>query len=437
MSKRVLIITYYWPPSGGSGVQRWLKFVKYFRDFGIEPVVYTPQNPEFMAFDESLIKDIPENVQVIKSPIREPYNLYKIFTGKKGESIKPGFISKKESHGSLKENMSLFIRSNFFIPDPKFLWISPSVKFLNKFLKTNKIDLIISTGPPHSMHLIARKVSKYSGIPWIADFRDPWTGMYNFKYLKYTSIVTKIHKALEKKVVSDSDATVVVTRQMSKEFFELGPKRLEVISNGYDENDFSFVDCPRDDKFTLTYTGLFYNDRNPAILWRVLRELKEEFPNFGKDLVIKLIGNIDPSIVEEINNSDLASNLFIHGYMQHDEIIRHQKSAQILLLSSGREPESKAILTGKFFEYLAARRPILSFGYKDGDLAEAIVATESGVSFEYDQKDELKNWLVNKYNEYKTTGVNDTSGRIDIFSRRYLCGLYANLINSILSNKTK
>ena len=195
--KKALVITYYWPPAGGSGVQRWLKFVKYFRKYGIEPVVYTPENPEIMAEDSALLDEIPSGVTVIKRGIVEPYNLYKIISGKRGEKIKPGFITErgKSNKKSLPEKLSLFIRSNVFIPDPKALWIFPSVRFLKRYLKERPVDVIISTGPPHSMHLIARKVAGSLNIPWIADFRDPWTGMYTFKYMNNTSLTRMIHRS--------------------------------------------------------------------------------------------------------------------------------------------------------------------------------------------------------------------------------------------------
>lgn len=418
--KRVLIISYYWPPSGGSGVQRWLKFVKYFGDFNIQPIVFTPSNPEMMARDESLMSEIPAGTEVIHKSIWEPYSLYKIFTGKKGESVKPGFIG-NEGNTSLKERLSLFLRSNIFIPDPKCFWISPSKKYLINYLKDNPVDLIISTGPPHSMHLIAKGVAKQSGIKWIADFRDPWTGMYNFKYLKYTRLVRWIHKRMERSVVSSADMVIVVTNQMAREFAELSPKRLEVVTNGFDEADFGKERGSLDKEFSLTYTGLFFKDRNPSLLWQVLRELSIELDGFGTRLKINLIGNTDPFIVDDIKSNGLERNLYLQGYVPHNEIIEWQRSARVLLLSSGMEPESKAILTGKFFEYIAARRPVLAFGYKDGDIADAVSITKSGEVFEYDEKERLKSWIEERYRLYLSGKDDYTSGDIEIFSRRGLC----------------
>ncbi len=431
MSKKALIISYYWPPSGGSGVQRWLKFVKYLRDFGVEPIVYTPENPELMAVDRELESEVPQGVTVLKHRITEPYSLYKFFTGKK--EIKPGFINNKgkKKGGSFKEGLSLFLRSNIFIPDPKALWIRPSVKILNKYLSDNPVDVIISTGPPHSMHLIAKKVSAKTGIPWIADFRDPWTGMYNFKHLKYTKLVEWVHKRLEKSVIRLADAIVVVTNGMREEFMELGAKNISVITNGFDESDFPPIEGSLDKDFTITYTGLFFKDRNPEALWKVLGEMARDNSDFGNDLKIRLIGNTDASIKEEVIGAGLEKNMDCSDYVPHKDVIKMQQSAHILMLSSGMEPESKAILTGKFFEYLAARRPVLAFGHKESDIADALSETNAGILFEYSQEKELREWIEERYRQFKGAGIPATGGEIARFSRRSLTGEMVKIINSI------
>jgi hypothetical protein len=216
--KKVLIITYYWPPSGGAGVQRWLKFVKYLREFGWEPIVYTPENPEAPATDTSLLKDIPANITVIKQPIWEPYNLYKGFIGqKKEEKINAGFLSEKKKPG-LAEKIAVWIRGNWFIPDARRFWIKPSVKFLSEHLRGNPVDVIVSTGPPHSMHLIALKLKKKLNIPWLADFRDPWTTIDFYDKLMLTKSSDKKHKGLELEVLKNADKVVTVSWNWSKDF---------------------------------------------------------------------------------------------------------------------------------------------------------------------------------------------------------------------------
>lgn len=359
--KKILIISYYWPPAGGSGVQRWLKFVKYFRKYGYEPIVYTPENPEYMAQDPGLLSEIPSGTTIIRKKILEPYNLYKILTGKRGESIKPGFIAQeaKGGKGKFSEKLSLFIRSNVFIPDPKCFWIRPSIRFLNRYLAENPVDAIISTGPPHSMHMIAKAVAKRRNIRWIADFRDPWTKMYTFKYMNNTFLTTLLHKRMERNVVRSADAVVVVTNLMRDEFLELGPRRIEVITNGYDASDFEHLREEVEEKFTITYTGLFVKDRNPSVLWKVLGEMVRDIPGFREDLAIRIIGHTDSSVWQEISSNTLDNSLINMDYMPHNEVVKWQQRARVLLLAGGQEPEAKGILTGKFFEYLADRKSVV------------------------------------------------------------------------------
>ncbi|MBQ3521911.1 MAG: glycosyl transferase family 1, partial [Bacteroidales bacterium] len=202
--KKVLIITYYWPPSGGSGVQRWLKFAKYLPQYGWEPVVYTPENPEANSIDEALLKDVGPQTTVIKRKIVEPYGFYKALSGKKGSQIKANLVSSSNNKKSFVQRLSLFIRGNLFIPDPRILWVAPSVRFLKKYLKENPVDAIVSTGPPHSMHLIAKKLSKSTDIPWLADFRDPWTGIFYFKHLGLSKFAYRRHRKLEQSVLNNA-----------------------------------------------------------------------------------------------------------------------------------------------------------------------------------------------------------------------------------------
>ncbi len=441
--KKVLIITYYWPPAGGSGVQRWLKFVKYLREFGWEPVVYTQLNPEFMAMDEELLGEIPAGTTIIKRKIVEPYSLYKLITGKKGQGIKPGFIGQQasgkgkdvKSDGQWAEKISLYIRSNFFIQDPKCFWIAPSVRFLEKYLKENPVDAIVSTGPPHSMHMIAMKVAGSTGIPWLADFRDPWTRMYNFKYMNNTRLTESIHKKMEKNVVQRADAVVVVTNVMKDEYIGLNPKRIEVITNGFDHSDFSGEHESPEEKFTITYTGLFVKDRNPKELWRLLGEKVKSDPVFAEDLRIRIIGQTDESVWADIKNSGLNGNLIKMDYMPHSQVVRWQQSARVLLLAGGQEPEAKGILTGKFFEYLAARRPIIGFGPKGGDMDIALGESEAGAMFDYSDYKGAKEWIDVQYEFFRRGEVPVMSGKIDRYSRRGLCEKIAELLDELIKNK--
>ena len=229
--KKVLIISYYWPPSGGAGVQRWLKFVKYLPQFGIQPHVYTPSNPEAPAQDESLQKDIPSEAVIVQQPIFEPYSFYKKFTGKKG-NINAGFLSEdKDSRQKFTEKMSIWVRGNLFIPDARVMWVKPSIKFLTKYIKENEIEVVISSGPPHSMHLIAMELKRKLNIKWIADFRDPWTNIDFYKDLMLTNWADKKHHRLEKEVLQKADEIITIGKTIASELEIIRGKKVHVITN--------------------------------------------------------------------------------------------------------------------------------------------------------------------------------------------------------------
>ncbi len=447
--KKVLIITYYWPPLGGSGVQRWLKFVKYLREFGWEPVVYTPLDAQRMATDYSLEKEIPQGVEVLQTKIVEPYSLYKLFTGKKEGDIKPGFIGSNKggkgasssapgtgaagSSAHFKERLSLFIRSNFFIPDPKTLWINPSARYLKKYLAQHPVDVIVSTGPPHSMHLIARKVSKATGTPWVADFRDPWTKMFTFKYMGYSKFVERIHKKLEKKVLQQANAVVTVTNTIAAEFEQIINRQVHVITNGFDPADFSSDQVEPEDGFTITYTGLFVKTQNPVILWKILGERCSNDSQFANDLKIRLIGDTDSSILASIHQNGLDNNLISMEYTPHNLIVEWQRKARVLLLAGGTEPESKGILTGKFFEYMAAQRPILGFGPKGGDMDIALEESGCGTMFDYQDSNGVSAFLEEQYKLFQAGQIPIVKGNIDAYSRVELTRQMATVLNTLIA----
>ncbi len=433
--KKVLVITYYWPPSGGSGVQRWLKFAKYLPQYGWQPVIYTPSNPENPAIDISLEKEVPAEAVVIRRPISEPYRIYKKFFSRSGAQKGGSAVVNPINQSGKKsfiQRASLWVRANLFVPDPRASWVRPSVSYLTKYLEENPVDAIVSTGPPHSMHLIARELHRCTGVRWVADFRDPWTEIFYFKHLPMTIWAKRRHKSLERSVVREADAVVSVTKQMTADFPKLlapaiaeGEKKLHTICNGYDEADFetSGHTVP-EEKFTLTHTGLFSADGNPVNLWETLAQMCAEDPAFRTHLRLRLIGKVDAEVLEAIEANGLTPNLENMGYRPHSEIPSYQQSGWALLLPLRNEPESKAILTGKFFEYLAAGRPIVAFGPKDGEMARVLEETHSGEIFEWDEKVHLRDHLNMLYKCY-LTGIWATDAdrsSITRYSRRSLTG---------------
>ncbi len=428
--KKALIITYYWPPSGGSGVQRWLKFSKYLRNFNWEPVIYTPENPEIPVEDSSLLKDIPEGITVLKKKIWEPYSFYKRFLGQKGENrIQTGFLTEKRKPKQ-KEKISVWIRGNLFIPDARKFWIRPSVKYLTTYLKSNPVDIIISTGPPHSMHLIARKLKKKLNIPWLADFRDPWTNIDFYKDLKLTCWADKKHKKQEQLIIKEADSLIVVGNTLKKEYQNMGANNVSVITNGYDQDDYIDDDICLDKKFSIMHAGTITFSRNPTEFWPVLFELVNEHPDFAEDLEIKLIGKIDLSVNENITRLGLEKFVVKTNYLSHKEVIREQKKSHVLFLPINNTFNAKGIITGKLFEYLAAGRPILGIGPADGDAAEIINDTKAGLISGFGDNNKLKNNILALYQNYKKGKLQIRSGDFSKYSRKNLTENLVELLNA-------
>ena len=426
--KRVLIITYYWPPSGGSGVQRWLKMSKYLPENGWQPVIYTAENAEYPVEDPSLEKDVCPEAEVIRRPILEPYSFYKQFLGiKKEQKVKAGFIDETGKQKGWKGNLSSWIRGNFFIPDARCWWIKPSVRFLKAYLKEHPVDAIVSTGPPHSMHLIALKLKEATGLPWIADFRDPWTEIDYYGDLHLNKHSDRKHHRLEHEVLTKADKVVVVGWDMAKGMDRLGAKEVSVIPNGYDwEIQANNNPATLSSDFTLTHIGIISPNRNEHQLWQALGELKSTDAHFASKLRIRLIGQVDQSVVHSLEACDLKDNTEIIPYIPHDQIQEQQTTSQVLLLLINNTPNAKGILTGKLFEYIAAGRPILCIGPEDGDAARIINETHSGTTVGFTNKEKMKQVIMDYYGHYSTAGLpNNTNTSVEKYSRKALTDEFA------------
>ncbi|MBN1789799.1 MAG: glycosyltransferase family 4 protein [Bacteroidales bacterium] len=428
---RVLIITYYWPPSGGSAVLRWLKFAKYLRDFGWEPVIYTPANPEPQEIDTSLLKDIPENMEVIKSPIWEPYNIYKRLTGKKKED-RLGVALMSDKKQGFVSRLLLWIRSNLFIPDPRRFWVRPSVRLLSRYLHLRPVDVIVTTGPPHSMHLIGLGLKRRLGIKWVADFRDPWTNIDFYRDLALTRWADCCHKRLERKVLHGADRVITVSPGMTREFASMGISRIATITNGFDVVPASLTK-PLPEKFTLLHLGSIPKSRNPENLWQVLADLVGKNPGFAGKLQIKLIGKTDRIVQESIGRYDLQDFVLCEDFIPHEKTFQELTEAAVLLLFINNTPNAGGILTNKFFEYLSARRPILAIGPVGGDASVILGETTAGKIFEYTDTIGLKNHLLDLFGLYSQKNLIADSGDIERFSRKSLTGELGALLTKLIS----
>ncbi len=430
--RKILIITYYWPPSGGSAVLRWLKFTKYFRDFGWEPVIYTPRNPEPQETDESLMKDVPGNLEIIKTRICEPYGIYKWLTGRKqDERLGVALISETKKQGFFSR-ISLWIRSNLFIPDPRVFWVKPSIRFISRYLQLNPVEVILSTGPPHSMHLIARSLKRKLGTRWVADFRDPWTNIDFFRDLPLTPLALRCHRKLEQNVLREADHVITVSPGMTQEFRSMGIEHVSTITNGFDEEPVNQAQVPGD-RFTLVHLGSMPRSRNPQSLWQALSELAKENERFASQLEIRLVGKTDHSVMDSLSRYRLQEYVIRQEYVPHDQTFSLLLQASALLLCINNTPNAKGILTNKLFEYLSTHRPILAIGPADGDVAAILAESEAGRIFEYQDVRGLKDHLLTLFELYSHNSL--TSGKKDItrYSRKNLTRELAELLNRLTS----
>lgn len=424
-SKKLLIITYYWPPAGGPGVQRWLKFVKYLPDFNIQPIVYIPENPTYPIIDEGLVQEVSDKAIILKNKIKEPYGFASIFSKNKTKKISSGIIPNQKKQTFIEKTL-LWIRGNLFIPDARVLWVSPSVRYLKQYIQENKIDTIVTSGPPHSLHLIGLQLKKDLGITWLADFRDPWTTIGYHKALKLSAYARRQHKSLESKVLNTAD-TIIVTSNTTKAAFEaLTSKPIEVITNGYDIEKVSKE--PLDNKFTLAHIGSFLSDRNPRILWEALQELIAENKDFKTDFELKLLGATSQEVLDTIAEFKLTDYVRNLGYVSHEEAVIHQRKSQVLLLIEIDSEDTKSIIPGKVFEYMVSERPIIALGPKGSDFADIITKTNTGLFFTYHEKASLKALLLKYYREYQSQSLTVHAVGLQQYSRKSLTEKLSNLI---------
>ncbi len=409
-------------------MQRWLKFVKYLPDYGIEPVVYIPENPTYPLLDNGLLADVSENTTIIKQRITEPYAWASVFSRGNTKKISSGIIPDKRKQSVLQKLM-LWVRGNLFIPDARVLWVKPSIKYLTKYIQENSVDVVITTGPPHSLHLIGKGLKEKLGIKWLADFRDPWTTIGYHKDLKLSASAEAKHKSLENKVLNIADAILVTSPTTKKEFELLTNKPISVITNGYDVEKIGKQ--PLDEKFTIAHIGSFLSERNPRILWKALAELIKENKEFKAAFRLKLIGAVSQEVLNAINEFRLGNYVDNLGYVSHSEALMHQRKSQVLLLVEINSEDTKCIIPGKLFEYMVSERPILAVGPDEADFAVIIRSTNTGVFITYDEKEKLKKAILNYFNEYRQGNLKSNAIGLQQYSRKNLTGQLAELLRQM------
>ncbi len=424
MRKKVLIISYYWPPAGGPGVQRWLKFVKYFPENNIEPVLFIPKNVNYPILDYSLSQEVNKNIKIIRHPIFEFSSLFR--NNKRLNLLRSGNISTGKKQ-SLFERILFFLRGNLVFPDMKLFWRKTSVNFLEKYLLKNQIQTIVTTGPPHSVHLIGLDLKEKLNIKWIADFRDPWVNLNylnNFQLLPWSK---KIHKKLRDSVLINADA-VVVTSEKLKILFDSITKNCYKITNGY---DYEYKDVELDNKFSISHIGSVYPERDPQQLWIVLEKLCIDIKGFKDDLILNFVGNVNIDFKKDLKSKSFSESVKYHGYVEYDKTIDFACKSQLLLMIEANDEGSSYAIPGKFFDYLNSHRPILAIGPKGSEIDKILKDSNTGLFYDHNEFESLYNYILDRYNKFKKQSNYILSNKIDKYSRKLLAKKYTDIINNI------
>ena len=429
MKKKILIISYYWPPAGGPGVQRWLKFAKYLPEFNISPVLFVPENANYPINDNSLKSEVSKDLEIIKLPIFELSNFFPSL--KSLNSIRSGNISKNKNQ-SILQKVVFFIRGNFFIPDMKIFWKRNSVNFLKNYLSENNIETIITTGPPHSIHLIGLELKRKLNINWISDFRDPWVNLNYLNRFHLLPFVKKYHKKLRDRVINNSDAVIVTSKRLKDLYSEINSSIFQV-TNGYDYNK---PVIKLDKKFSISHVGSLYNERNPKFLWDIIDKLSENLQGFKEDLQINLIGNNNKKIKQELSKREFNNCIVYHDYVEHKKAIEFMCSSQVLLMLEVDDNESSFAIPGKLFDYLNSNRPIISIGPEQSEVREILSNTDSGKFFEYKDYNSLKLYIEKLYENYvNNLSSSNNNYNIDNYNRKNLTSKLVEVINKIVLKK--
>jgi glycosyltransferase involved in cell wall biosynthesis len=427
--KRVLIISYYWPPAGGISIIRPVKLAKYLRNSGWEPVICTAKDPHYPFEDDKAVLDVPKDVEIIKVPIVEPYEIYKKLTGQKQKSALVDVIQNTPKR-SFFHKLSVWVRGNFFVPDARCLWINPVVKELTAYLKKHPVDAIITTGPPHSVNRIGYLLKKKLNLPWLADFQDPWTQVDYYQHFKISSWAHKRHRKMENQVFSHADLITTVSDSWKMDLQSIGAKDVEVVSLGFDPEDFN-VETKLDEQFTLTHLGLLGQDRNPSTLIKVIKSICEENEDFASKFKLQLVGKVNEDLQKEIADLNLSEQVIYKGQVNRDEALQIMQSSQLLLLLLNKAANVSGRIPGKVFEYLGAHRPILSLGPKGTDIETMLRESSAGENIEYEAETALRSYILSTFDKYKTVGLDKMERSFEMYSHGVIASKFTHLLEQI------
>ena len=428
--KNILIITYYWPPSGGSGVQRWLKFVKYLPQHGYTPYVFTPADPDFPLRDPSLLNDVPPEAEVIHFPIWEPYRLLdgiKRLVGKGGKG--GGALPGQEASG-----LMAWLRGNLFIPDPRVFWVRPSVAFLKDFIRDRHIRTIITTGPPHSMHLIGLRLKAiHPDIKWIADLRDPWTTWGALEKFRLTGIARAHHRKLENRVLTGADEVITISPFYQRQLEKLSGRPVQCLTNGYDEADFNGLQLQRPDHFIIRHAGILHPECDAAPFLDAFANWVRS-RNLSGQVRLVFTGQVNARLRELVATDPLLQEtLVIEPPVDHQQIIRLYGGSSALLLILTGYRDAEGFLPGKLYEYLATGLPVIAVGPANGDAAAILSASGAGQMAGSADHHAITASLEKAYLNWKNAITGEVMpDRVRPWSRRAVTAKLAALLDSVV-----
>ncbi|MEX0843987.1 MAG: glycosyltransferase family 4 protein [Balneolaceae bacterium] len=432
--KKALLFTYYWPPASGPGVQRWLKFVKFLPEFGWDVIVVTPKKGSYPNTDPTLLEDIPKHTIIEKTGTIEPFRLFNILSGKpaKGKTSTVGMSEIKGSQTFVKR-IAAYVRANIFIPDARLGWV-PFAKSRGKnILKSQPIDLIITTGPPHSTHLIGLKLSQKYNLPWIADFRDPWTSIYYNKFLPRSERAKKKDAKLESRVLAAANSTIVVSNGLKKEFQDRA-QDIHVIPNGYDSEDFTSLDNQEKGAyFKLSYIGNLKGNQNCKTVWKAIRELRAVNESFRHSFKLSFTGNIHEEVLQTFKEYGIDDIIETLPFVEHQEAVKRMYESDALLFPIPQAENNKQIITGKIFEYLASQTPLLSVGPLHGDAARILEDCNRFPMLDYDDEVGIKQRILTLFEQWEKPHKQPkhSGTEHEKFSRKKLTQTLAEILNDV------
>ena len=426
--KRVLIISYYWPPAGGISVIRPLKLAKYLKIQGWIPIICTAKNPHYPFEDNTSINIIEEGPEVLKVPIFEPYGIYKVLTSQ-NKSALADVIQNAPKH-SLLHQISVWIRGNFFIPDARCFWIGPVIKKISAYILENQVDAIITTGPPHSVNRIGALLKKKFNLPWIADFQDPWTQVDYYKHFKITSWAHARHRKMENEVFAHADLITIVSDSWKVDLQQIGAKKVEVIPLGFDPDDFKSSSI-LDQFFSMTHLGLLGEDRNPETLLYVIKAICEENSDFANYFRLNLVGKVNSKLSDLVASLNLKSNVFFIGQVSRKLALQYMQKSQLLLLLLNKAENVSGRIPGKIFEYMGAKRPVISLGPVGTDVSIIISKSRLGQNIPYDNFELLKEYMLESFALFRSSGLHVDDQLLKSYSHEEVSATFVYHLNQI------